>query len=40
MKNLPTFKDVEIAAKRIKGHAIKTTLIRSDVIDIMTGKRI
>ena len=40
MKNLPTFKDVEIAAKRIKGHAIKTTLIRSDVIDIMTGKRV
>lgn len=40
MNNLPIFKDVEMAAKRIKGHAIKTTLIRSDVIDIMTGKRV
>ena len=40
MNNLSRFEDVAIAARRIEGHAIKTPLIRSDVIDIMTGKRV
>lgn len=35
---LPTFEDVSRAADRIDGHALKTPLIRSDVIDILTGK--
>ena len=40
MNNLPTYNDVLAAAKRIDGHAIKTPLLRSDVIDIMTGKQV
>jgi len=40
MIRLPTFKDVQMAARRIEGHAIKTPLLRSDVIDIMTGKAV
>ena len=40
MNNLPTYDDVLTAAKRIDGHAIKTPLLRSDVIDIMTGKQV
>jgi len=40
MIRLPTFKDVQMAARRIEGHAIKTRLLRSDVIDIMTGKAV
>jgi len=34
------YEDVLKAAKRIKGHAFETPLIRSDVIDIMTGKSV
>lgn len=37
---LPTYEDVLAAAKRIKGHALKTPLLRSDVIDAMTGKSV
>ena len=40
MLELPTYKDVVAAATRLKGHARETPLIRSDVIDIMTGKTI
>ena len=40
MTQIPTFKDVQKAAERIDGHAIKTQLIRSDVIDLMTGKSV
>jgi len=40
MTELPSFKDVQKAAERIKGHAIKTPLLRSDVIDLMTGKNV
>lgn len=40
MTKVPTFKDVQTAAKRIEGHAIKTPLLRSDVIDLMTGKTV
>lgn len=40
MNNLPTYDDVLKAAKRIDGHALKTPLLRSDVIDIMTGKQV
>jgi len=40
MLELPTYFDVVKAAERLDGHAVKTPLIRSDVIDIMTGKTI
>ncbi len=40
MTALPNFSDVQMAAKRIEGHAIKTELLRSDVIDDMTGKSV
>ena len=40
MSELPTFKDVQAAAQRIKGHAFETPLLRSDVIDAMTGKTV
>ena len=40
MLETPTYKDVVIAAKRLEGHAVKTPLIRSDVIDEMTGKKV
>lgn len=36
----PNFHDVKTAASRLKGHAIQTPLLRSDVIDSMFGKRI
>jgi len=36
----PSFKDVQKAAERIKGHAFETPLLRSDVIDTMTGKTV
>lgn len=36
----PNFDDVKAAADRIKGHAIKTPLLRSDVINLMTGKAV
>lgn len=34
----PSFIDVKRAEKRIRGHAKPTPLLRSDVLDIMTGK--
>lgn len=40
MNALPSYNDVVTASKRIDGHAIKTPLIRSDVIDLMTGKSV
>lgn len=40
MNHLPTYDDVLAAEKRIEGHAIKTPLIRSDVIDAMTRKKV
>ena len=40
MTRMPTFKDVQKAAERIKGHAYETPLLRSDVIDSMTKKRV
>ncbi len=40
MLELPTYKDVLAAAKRLEGHARPTPMIRSDVIDIMTGKTV
>ena len=40
MNDVPTYDDVLAAEKRIEGHAIKTPLLRSDVIDIMTGKQV
>ena len=40
MTALPTYKDVLDAAGRIEGHALKTKLLRSDVIDAMTGKSV
>lgn len=40
MNTLPTYHDVITAAQRIEGHAFKTPLIRSDVIDAMTGKSV
>ena len=40
MKTRLTYADVLMAAKRIEGHALKTALIRSDVIDAMTGKSV
>jgi len=36
----PTYDDVVTAARRLKGHAYETPLIRSDVVDIMTGKQV
>ena len=40
MPQSPSFKDVQKAAVRIKGHALATPLIRSDVIDAMTRKTV
>ncbi|WP_026940638.1 threonine ammonia-lyase [Hellea balneolensis] len=40
MTALPNFQDVQMAAERIEGHAYKTELLRSDVIDVMTGKSV
>ena len=40
MSMLPTYQDVLTAAQRIKGHAFKTPLMRSDVIDAMTGRSV
>jgi threonine dehydratase len=37
---IPTFSDVKMAESRIKGHAIPTPLLRSDVLDLITGKRL
>ncbi len=40
MTALPTYQDIITASERLDGHAARTPLIRSDVIDIMTGKKI
>jgi len=40
MTAIPSFEDVLKAGERLKGQAIKTPLIRSDVIDVMTGKNV
>ncbi len=40
MSELPTFKDVQAAAQRIKGQAFETPLLRSGVIDAMTRKTV
>lgn len=40
MTALPSFEDVLKAGERLKGHAIKTPLIRSDIIDVMTEKNV
>jgi len=40
MTAIPSFEDVLKAGERLKGKAIKTPLIRSDVIDVMTGKNV
>lgn len=40
MPQVPTYKTVLEAAGRIEGQAVKTDLIRSDVIDAMTGKSV
>ena len=40
MRERPTYYDVEMAAQRLAGHARKTPLLRSDVINHMTGKKV
>ncbi|MGZ8370936.1 MAG: threonine ammonia-lyase [Caulobacteraceae bacterium] len=40
MTDLPTFSDVEAAARRIEGQAVKTPLLRSDALDEATGGRV
>ena len=40
MNTIPTYESVLAASQRIEGHAFKTPLMRSDTIDIMTGKRV
>lgn len=40
MPHAPNYKTVLEAASRIEGHAVKTELLRSDVIDAMTGKSV
>jgi len=37
---IPRFSDVKTAQARIKGHAKRTALLRSDVLDEMTGKQL
>jgi threonine dehydratase len=37
---IPTIEDVKAAAKRIEGIAVKTPLIRNDVLDEMTGAKV
>lgn len=37
---LPDYNDVILAAKRLDGHAVKTELLRSDVIDDLTKKTV
>ena len=37
---LPSYKDVVSAARRLDGKAVRTPLIRSDVINILTGKAV
>lgn len=40
MTNLPTYQDVVMASQRLEGNAIKTPLLRSDVIDELVGKKL
>ena len=40
MSRVPTYADVSDAARRLDGHAIKTPLLRSDVIDKSLGKQL
>ena len=40
MNERPTYLDVKKAAQRLEGHARQTPLLRSDVIDHMTGKKV
>ena len=40
MTDLPTFADVEDAARRLKGLAVRTPLLRSDVLDAAAGGRV
>ena len=37
---IPTYRDVEAAAKRLQGHVRPTPLVRSPVIDLMVGKSV
>ena len=37
---IPTYRDVEAAAKRLHGHVRPTPLVRSPVIDLMVGKSV
>lgn len=38
--NMPTFEDVQTAAARIAGVAVRTPLLRSDALDNMTGAKV
>jgi threonine dehydratase len=38
--NIPVFADVEAAAARLRGHAIRTPLLRSAQLDAITGARV
>lgn len=40
MSRIPAFPDVKAAAARMDGHAVKTPLLRSDVIDAHVGKKV
>ena len=40
MLNLPNYQDVLDAARRIEGHAIKTPLLRSNILDDLCGARV
>lgn len=40
MSRIPTFDDVKTAAARLDGHAVKTPLLRSDMIDAHVGKKV
>lgn len=39
-RDLPTYRDIEQAALRLAGHAIHTPLLRSPVLDRLTGARV
>jgi threonine dehydratase len=40
MMQLPTIDDIKAAAERIKGIAVRTPLVRNDVLDAQTGARV
>ncbi len=40
MTDIPTFADVEDAARRLEGRAVRTPLLRSDALDEATGGRV